>query len=184
MRKKKYTAEDLNDVFKDIYNYIVIDTVVDDGGGNGLYPDEENNHYVIVGKESLLTLHRYSKQRLRDQLSNAIEMYKSDEYNDEFPKEIGRLGGQIGGLKRKLIQEAKISVIHKLFPESKFSGNVLIEISEALFGKGINRSFLHDEGHALGSDGLFSGKSDTVPAISDEQQKQAKILICILKRMA
>ncbi|MBS0983496.1 hypothetical protein [Gluconobacter cerinus] len=184
MRKKKYTVEDLNEQFMDIYNYIVVDTVIDNDEGNGLYPDEENNHYVILGKESLLTLHRYAKQQLRDQLSNAIEMYKSDEYNDEFPREIGRIGGQIGGLKRKFIQECKIYVIHKLFPESKFSGNVLIEISEKLFGKGINRSFLHGEGHALGPDGLFSGKSDIVSDISDEQQKQSRILMDILKRMA
>lgn len=65
MRKKKYTSEYLDAQFMDVYNYIVIDTVVDDEG-NGLYPDEidNHNHYSIDGGESLLTSHRKSKQRL------------------------------------------------------------------------------------------------------------------------
>ncbi|BCI66021.1 hypothetical protein AAJCM20276_06450 [Acetobacter aceti] len=96
--------------------------------------------------------------------------------------EVGRLGGQLGGLKRTFLQESKIYVIHALWPDAKFSGNVLMTISEKLFGNGFNRSFLHFKGHALGSEALFSGVSDPVPDISDDDIHQAGILMSILKK--
>ncbi|MBS1104293.1 hypothetical protein JK202_14985 [Gluconobacter sp. Dm-62] len=182
MRKKKYTAEDLNEQFQEIYNDITklpltpeeLQEAID-----CLYPDEEE----VEHEDSLLTIYKEEKFILKRLLSIAVESLKG-EYNDEFSIEVGKLGGKLGGLKRRFLQNCKIFVIHKLFPNSNFSGNALIEISEALFGKGINRSFLHSGGHALGTDALFSGKSDAVPDISDEQQKQSRMLMDILKRMA
>ncbi|GCD57403.1 hypothetical protein [Acetobacter pasteurianus] len=145
--KKRYKIDDLNEQFQGIYNDITkppltpeeIEEEID-----SLYPDEEE----IEHEDSLLTIYREEKFALKRLLSVAIENLKG-EYNDEFSIEVGRLGGKLGGLKRKFIQNSKIFVIHKLFPNSNFSGNMMIRISEALFGKGINKSFLCDCGYNL-----------------------------------
>lgn len=181
MRKKKYTAEDLNEQFQEIYNDITklpltpeeLQEAID-----GLYPDEEE----VEHEDSLLTIYKGERFALKRLLSIAIEQLKG-EYNDEFSIEVGKLGGKLGGLKRRFIQNCKIFVIHKLFSESKFSGNMMIRISETLFGKGINKSFLCDCGYNLGSDALFNGKSD-IPDINDDMIEQSRILITILKKIS
>ena len=179
--KKRYKIDDLNEQFQGIYNEIIkppltpeeIQEKID-----SLYYDDED----IENADSLLTIYRGEKFALKRLLSTAIENLKG-EYNDEFSIEVGKLGGKLGGLKRRFIQNCKIFVIHKLFPNSNFSGNALIEISEVLFGKGINRSFLHSGGHALGSEGLFNGKSDK-PDIDDTMIEQSRILITLLKKIS
>lgn len=179
--KKRYKIDDLNEQFQGIYNEIIkppltpeeIQEKID-----SLYYDDED----IENADSLLTIYRGEKFALKRLLSTAIENLKG-EYNDEFSIEVGKLGGKLGGLKRRFIQNCKIFVIHKLFPNSNFSGNALIEISEVLFGKGINRSFLHSGGHALGSEGLFNGKSDK-PDIDDTMIEQSRILIILLKKVS
>jgi len=179
--KKRYSVDDLNNQFQKIYNDITKPTLtpeeIQEKIDSLYYEDEE-----IENEDSLLTIYREEKFALKRLLSVAIENLKG-EYNDEFSIEVGRLGGKLGGLKRKFIQNCKIFVIHELFPDSNFSGNAIIEISEVLFGKGINRSFLHSGGHALGSEGLFNGKSDK-PDIDDSMIEQSRMLINLLKKIS
>jgi len=179
--KKRYSVDDLNNQFQEIYNDITnppltpeeIQEEID-----SLYPDEEEAEH----KDSLLTKYKGERFALKRLLSIAIENLKG-EYNDEFSVEVGKLGGKLGGLKRRFIQDCKIFVIHKLFPNHNFSGNMMIRISETLFGKGINKSFLCYCGYNLGSDALFNGKSD-IPEINNEMIEQSRILITLLKKIS
>jgi len=179
--KKRYSVDDLNEQFQKIYNDITkppltpeeIQEKID-----SLYYDDND----IENEDSLLTIYKSDKIQLKGMLSYAIECLKG-EYSDDFSIEVGRLGGKLGGLKRKFIQNCKVFVIHELFPNHHFSGNMMIRISEALFGKGINKSFLCYCGYNLGSDALFNGKSD-IPEINNEIIEQSRILIILLKKIS
>ncbi|BCI65878.1 hypothetical protein AAJCM20276_05020 [Acetobacter aceti] len=172
-KRKKYTSQDLNPRFREIYSDIIKGKIIQD--------DYSDNH-EIQREQSLLNIFQSRKKYLKDEIERTIKHLKSAEWSNEFSVEVGRLGGQLGGLKRTFLQESKIYVIHALWPDAKFSGNVLMTISEKLFGNGFNRSFLHFKGHALGSEALFSGVSDPVPDISDDDIHQAGILMSILKK--
>lgn len=179
--KKRYSVDDLNEKFHDIYNEIIKPSLTPEEIQekiDSLYYEDED----IENEDSLLTIYRSDKLQLKGMLSYAIECLKG-EYSDDFSIEVGRLGGKLGGLKRKFIQNCKIFVIHKLFPNHNFSGNMIIRISETLFGKGINKSFLCDCGYNLGSDALFNGKSD-IPEINNEMIEQSMILITLLKKVS
>lgn len=185
--KKRYTVDDLSEQFQAIYNSITFNpdvSNIDEDEEEEINPyDEEDKEDEDEKEESLFVVYLYEKSILKRKLSDLISIYKSDVYNDEFSIAIGKMGGKLGGLKRKFIQNCKIFVIHKLFPNANFSGNMMIRISETLFGKGINKSFLCDCGYNLGSDALFNGKSD-IPDIPDVMIEQCKILITLLKRIS